>query len=97
MEQAQEKVNNFAFENVREEIYSKILNLLEDSKGEGPTCLSQAFLQAICYVNNDQQGKTQRVLILQLTKDDPVQSTKIVNGIFACQKLGITIDCLVLE
>ena len=34
--------------------------------------------------------------MVQLGVDDPLQSTKLVNGIFACQKMDITIDTLVL-
>lgn len=32
-----------------------------------------------------------------MDQDDPQQHQRIVNGIFACQKSNITIDCLVLK
>lgn len=39
----------------------------------------------------------QRILVVQMSKDDPAQFTRLVNGIFVCQKSNITLDCLVLR
>lgn len=32
-----------------------------------------------------------------MEKDDPEQYHSLVNGLFACQKMSVTIDCLVLN
>ena len=38
-----------------------------------------------------------RILFIQMDKDDPVQYPQMVNGIFAAQKLQITIDAIILK
>lgn len=73
------------------------------------TALSQAFLKAICYARKHQKSNPQpvkqmgdldtsssRILVVQLDKDDPNQYSEMVNGIFAAQKLKVTIDTLLL-
>ena len=59
--------------------------------------MTAAFLQALCFAGKSaENGVDSRILLVQLSPDDPNQNTKFVNGIFAAQKLDITIDTLVL-
>ena len=66
------------------------------------TQISTALLQALCYANqfnqqylnikqskgsNLYQNGNSRILVLQMDKDDPSQYTKMVNGLFAAQKM----------
>ena len=38
-----------------------------------------------------------RILFIQMDKDDPLQYPQMVNGIFAAQKLQLTIDAIILK
>ena len=57
-------------------------------------------MKAICYANRQKSNdKTliNRILVIQMEKDDTSKYSSIVNGFFACEKMNITIDCLVLK
>ena len=47
--------------------------------------------------NGVYQNGNSRILVIQMEKDDPSQYTKIVNGLFAAQKIQVTIDALILK
>jgi hypothetical protein len=66
---------------------------------ENPTLLHSALYKAICHsqIFLKQDSKVARILIIQLGQDNATQFEALVNGIFAAQKLKITIDCLVLD
>jgi uncharacterized protein (UPF0303 family) len=46
---------------------------------------------------NKLQQNNNRILIIQMDKDDSSQYTKIVKGIFAAKKMNVTIDALILN
>ena len=38
-----------------------------------------------------------RILVIQLGKDNPQHFNSLVNAVFACQRLKICLDCLVMD
>jgi len=58
-------------------------------------CFSRGWIEDV----NLQKGGEQfsaRLLIIKSHHEDPTQHTGIVNSIFACQKLKINVDSLIL-
>jgi len=63
-----------AFESCREVIYERLHSILNQQSDNQPefTAVSSALLQAICFSNQqEQQDLTQRIFLIQLSKDDP--------------------------
>jgi len=67
-------------------------------------CFSQIWLKQIeLQQENDQDELSQknsspsRILVVYMSEDHHAHYKKIVNAIFACQKLSICIDCLSMD
>ncbi|TNV76417.1 hypothetical protein FGO68_gene13186 [Halteria grandinella] len=68
-------------------------------------CIASAMMKAVCFSRSwieevtVQKGQqfTARILVIQGPQEDPSQHTMIVNSIFACQKLRVNIDGLILH
>lgn len=58
----QQRIQKFSFESVREEVYERLAVILSNEsletadQTERYTCLSNAFLKAICYANQVNQS-----------------------------------------
>ena len=57
-------------------------------------------MKAICQANKQilaDKNVNNRIFIIQMEKDDTAKYTSLVNGLFASEKMSITLDCLVLS
>lgn len=78
---------------------------IEGCKVRKGSSLATALMKAVCYsrgwiedvsVNKGEQFSA-RILIIKGPQEDPLQYKPLVNSIFACQKLKINIDSLILS
>jgi len=74
--------------------------------------IATAFMKAVCFtrgwieeINHHRGGSmsaaadhfSARILIVKLPSEDPTQHKAIVNSIFACQKLKINVDSVIIN
>lgn len=70
-----------------------------EGDGGGSSTMSAAVALALCYIHRLTQNEqvNSRILVLQVSPDEPGQHIAMMNSIFTAQRMGVTIDSCTLS